>query len=883
MILGFLLLDFFDFYGNKFDYQNKMISVLYEGAILPKPEKFRNSNNPDLLSIEDPTDPNKDAGRFSYDILNIKRLFQVAYEELLKNNELSSMIDYDPHLQAYRTAIQNIQTTSTTQTKMQLYSAYNKYMIPYRIDDLIAQIKHRTNYKKFINNLNSFLEVLKKDEKLALQLNTLIDRLNFGSYRLLNPSYIFSPLNPSYKYNLVEQLSKDSQFSLSINPMLLSFLIIFLNTGKDPLNLVGLINFADPANLAYLINLTNPANLAVFINSTDLAYLISRVNNANPQQIQPLVSEINSFVSPHLELTPPVQNVAFFGKFNTDLFSDLFRPVYKITVETLEEMARNINERLKNILESGTLKIPTELLQSLEIRDWEIEAVEMIGQRRGSSRLELELQGKLVERGQGGKKLLIRMSREFCQVMLHLEKVMPRKKFQALKQAILLHEALEANFLKIFEEIDRAIEKMRSEGLSSEQILEKLNGTIFGKIRSWMLEQNIIRADSTAEEIISSYLNLREKRNDLAHNFTAQYDAGIAINFREIAPILSELANIPSTKVFSGEELRLMQEKIDKTINAMDLSSEEIYKMFRNLKTAMANSIVNLSYAKEVVLVVYGKTIAEIEKEIKGRYKNMWGRLIIVGEPIDLPGNEKYFCSFIRGLENILLEIDWVIGPSTMEMIKKDKEKFKITLETGQIQLATVVAGSIITATGIISEKTQNAMKQSYPNAAMSAKNMTLILNRTFWEEKYEEEILRSFFGHEEAIYGMKQFIFDWQAELTGEAKEFSNLVGANEIAVIHTTDEGLVVAVKTNAETESQLFPSMEIMTESTQSVRVLGKKIVELDGISERELRRLKTGKLVKMLGRRFFEMIGLGKDKGTRGLKSNIQNFERIASAA
>lgn len=61
--LGFLLLDFFDFYGNKFPYETSYVSAT-EGKILSKKNKgWTNEQRPKALSIECLVEPCESVSR----------------------------------------------------------------------------------------------------------------------------------------------------------------------------------------------------------------------------------------------------------------------------------------------------------------------------------------------------------------------------------------------------------------------------------------------------------------------------------------------------------------------------------------------------------------------------------------------------------------------------------------------------------------------------------------------------------------------------------------------------------------------------------------------------------------------------------------------------
>ncbi|KAJ1940166.1 hypothetical protein GGF37_004090 [Kickxella alabastrina] len=83
--LGVLLIEFFELYGKRFNYDTVCISVLEKGQYLDKRRKgFYNMNQPYLLSIEDPCELTNDVSKGSYGINRIKQTFGGAYD-LLNN------------------------------------------------------------------------------------------------------------------------------------------------------------------------------------------------------------------------------------------------------------------------------------------------------------------------------------------------------------------------------------------------------------------------------------------------------------------------------------------------------------------------------------------------------------------------------------------------------------------------------------------------------------------------------------------------------------------------------------------------------------------------------------------------------------------------------
>ncbi|KAH3761659.1 terminal nucleotidyltransferase 4A [Pelomyxa schiedti] len=81
--LGQVLLEFFYFYGITFDYFKHGISVRDNGSIFDKGARgWVRPNNPFLLCVEDPNDPENDVGRMSYSTIHIRGVFAQTYHRL---------------------------------------------------------------------------------------------------------------------------------------------------------------------------------------------------------------------------------------------------------------------------------------------------------------------------------------------------------------------------------------------------------------------------------------------------------------------------------------------------------------------------------------------------------------------------------------------------------------------------------------------------------------------------------------------------------------------------------------------------------------------------------------------------------------------------------
>eukprot|EP00026_Physarum_polycephalum_P003288 Phypoly_transcript_03298.p1 GENE.Phypoly_transcript_03298~~Phypoly_transcript_03298.p1 ORF type:complete len:780 (+),score=171.11 Phypoly_transcript_03298:121-2460(+) len=107
--LGYILLEFFELYGRIFNYHKHGISVRGNGSYFSKQERgWFQPHAPQLLSIEDPSDPENDVGRGSFNMMQVRLVFFQAFvrlthpdtERTMPNYKVSSLltrvIDMDP-------------------------------------------------------------------------------------------------------------------------------------------------------------------------------------------------------------------------------------------------------------------------------------------------------------------------------------------------------------------------------------------------------------------------------------------------------------------------------------------------------------------------------------------------------------------------------------------------------------------------------------------------------------------------------------------------------------------------------------------------------------------------------------------------------------------
>jgi len=112
--LGFLLIDFFEFYGTQFNYYSCGISIRDGGQYFSKKDRgWENPVKPYLLAAEDPHDIENDVGRNSFSMLNVRTSFSYAFYLLRAEygeaaTPLSRILYIDPKMEQYRQHIRNL-------------------------------------------------------------------------------------------------------------------------------------------------------------------------------------------------------------------------------------------------------------------------------------------------------------------------------------------------------------------------------------------------------------------------------------------------------------------------------------------------------------------------------------------------------------------------------------------------------------------------------------------------------------------------------------------------------------------------------------------------------------------------------------------------------
>lgn len=89
MDLGKHLVDFFELYGTKFNYEDVGLSIREDGFYFPKRARGwegYDERSRARLSVENPQDPEIDLGTGAYNIRKVQRAFQHAYDTLVFNN-----------------------------------------------------------------------------------------------------------------------------------------------------------------------------------------------------------------------------------------------------------------------------------------------------------------------------------------------------------------------------------------------------------------------------------------------------------------------------------------------------------------------------------------------------------------------------------------------------------------------------------------------------------------------------------------------------------------------------------------------------------------------------------------------------------------------------
>lgn len=99
--LGVLLIEFFELYGNNFNYFKTGISVMEGGYYFSKEDaqrKMQQGYRTSLLCIEDPLNPGQDITKNSYGFMSVKQAFHYAYRVLCQG--VLSHIDQDDEVES---------------------------------------------------------------------------------------------------------------------------------------------------------------------------------------------------------------------------------------------------------------------------------------------------------------------------------------------------------------------------------------------------------------------------------------------------------------------------------------------------------------------------------------------------------------------------------------------------------------------------------------------------------------------------------------------------------------------------------------------------------------------------------------------------------------
>uniref|UniRef100_A0A7S2SPJ0 Polynucleotide adenylyltransferase n=1 Tax=Mucochytrium quahogii TaxID=96639 RepID=A0A7S2SPJ0_9STRA len=85
--LGTLLLEFFELYGKRMNYDKVAISLRSGGSYFEKPNRWKNSNKIGLICCENPEEPDNDLGGSAFQYARVRRAFGHAYRVLRRKLE----------------------------------------------------------------------------------------------------------------------------------------------------------------------------------------------------------------------------------------------------------------------------------------------------------------------------------------------------------------------------------------------------------------------------------------------------------------------------------------------------------------------------------------------------------------------------------------------------------------------------------------------------------------------------------------------------------------------------------------------------------------------------------------------------------------------------
>ncbi|KAH9926426.1 uncharacterized protein B0H18DRAFT_1006042 [Fomitopsis serialis] len=125
--LGRLLLGFLEHYGFDFDYADSVVSVAKSGLVTKASKGWVDETQPaDLLSIEDPVNPDNDVGRAASRIEQVRTAFCEAYKELqlyplsmVHTNALGTILGMSPEVVARREKIREMVDTGSLNRALQ--------------------------------------------------------------------------------------------------------------------------------------------------------------------------------------------------------------------------------------------------------------------------------------------------------------------------------------------------------------------------------------------------------------------------------------------------------------------------------------------------------------------------------------------------------------------------------------------------------------------------------------------------------------------------------------------------------------------------------------------------------------------------------------------
>ncbi|MDR0676954.1 MAG: hypothetical protein LBF97_07970, partial [Elusimicrobiota bacterium] len=361
------------------------------------------------------------------------------------------------------------------------------------------------------------------------------------------------------------------------------------------------------------------------------------------------------------------------------------------------------------------------------------------------------------------------------------------------------------------------------------------------------------------------------------------------------------------------EGIKKLQENIYKISNLLNISIEDLYKIFPDILKKLKNNINQLkNEGIEIIIDITGNTAQEIIATLeKLDIKNKIGvRVILIGEPnlADIKNriNISRLMNYIEMRNHILLKIEMVIGKEMYNQITTKNENIEKIygrlIRKGLLRVSTVrMNGQLVTGNGMVTEKLYNLIRdrvkqliQNYNLENISEKIVDIILNNEFLQNKYTDEILKEYFNEANTIPTQKvrQLIIKKESLSKKELKKYGiNIFKKVEtdtkdvIIIDQVLETGLLLREELDISRFQKLKDGLELKPneKDVASVEIVKPELIltELAGISENQFK-------LKMKRVLFKVMVKIGIEKIViqnipKNMDLNIEKLKALAWSA